>query len=85
VTPYIALEKLNALHIKKYFNGIGHGLVVRRRYLNHSQSKASLHQIEEVSGILGADNISTYGPYQLPGCAAIGMHIATLTRPVCPA
>ena len=48
VTPYIALEKFNALHVKEYLNGIGHGLAVRWRYLNHPQPGTSLHQIEEV-------------------------------------
>ena len=41
VTPYIALEKFNALHVKEYLNGMGHGLAIGGWYLNHSQPKAS--------------------------------------------
>ena len=34
--PY-ALQHLNALHLQEYLDGIGHGLAVGWRNLNHSQ------------------------------------------------
>ena len=39
VTPYIALEKFNALHVKEYLNCIGYSLHVRNWDLNHLQTR----------------------------------------------
>ena len=48
VAPDISLQELNALHIKEDLYGIGHGLAVGWRYLDHSEPWTSLHQVEEV-------------------------------------
>jgi len=48
VTPHIALEKFNALHVQENLNCVGHGLYVRSGNLYHLQARGFLDQVEEV-------------------------------------